>query len=102
MDFATTILPSVFASLVLGAIALVLRTMARGLKTYLDDEIRARLVPNGGSSLADRMSALEKDVREIKNTVQDQQACMNPNCPERYSCEHMPPVRNRFRRARYG
>lgn len=100
MDW-TAILPTLVVSLILGVGAVLLRTMMRGLKTYLDDEIKSKLVPNGGQSIADRLTKVEKAVNELAHQYEEH-GCQNPDCPERYTCQHMPPPRRRRPRGRYG
>jgi len=76
----------------IGIGAFVVRVLIRGLKTYLHEEIRSHLVPNGGSSLADRIAALEGAVAEIKETL----ICPDSGCPLHTGCAHSrPAVRRR-------
>jgi hypothetical protein len=100
-DLWAAILPSIVGALLLTGIGLVLRTMVRGLKTYLDDEIRSKLVPNGGQSLADRLTKVESAVKDLK-TSYEEQGCLNPNCPERYRCAHSLPAHHKTRRGWFG
>lgn len=54
------------------------------VKTYIRQEVRSHLVPNGGGSLADRITALEGAVQKIKETLE----CSTPGCPAHSGCAH--------------
>jgi len=41
------------------------RMMLRGMKDWMEDEIKHHLVPNGGSSLADKLNRIEKNVDHL-------------------------------------
>lgn len=66
---------------------LLIRVFIRGLKTYLRDEIRTHLVPNGGSSMADRLKRVEDAVEEIRKNLTDT-GCMTSGCQAPSSCRH--------------
>lgn len=87
MEVISAVLATVLATVVLGIGTLLVRTMMRGLKTYLDDEIRSKLVPNGGKSLADRVERIETAVDRL-TALYEEQTCPNPGCPQRTECAH--------------
>jgi hypothetical protein len=96
------IIGPIVVAVVIAIGTVLVRTMMRGLKTYLDDEIKSRLVPNGGSSLADRLASVEERVSKLASIFEDHE-CPNPGCPRRFACEHTQPAgRKRMFRGRSG
>lgn len=89
MDTWTPVVATVMATLIVGLGTFLVRTMVKGLRTYLEDEIRSKLVPNGGKSLADRVERIEKAIENL-TTLSEGGKCLNPGCPERFRCQHMP------------
>jgi len=84
-------MPIVSGLILAGAVglgAIIYRVFTRGIKTYLHEEIRSQLVPNGGNSLADRVDRLETAVSKLTKTLEETE-CL-PGCPAR--CEHPPTV----------
>jgi hypothetical protein len=77
----TEITVAVATALIIGLGTLAYRAIMRGLKAYMQDEVRSHLVPNGGGSLADRLTKVEKAVDKL--TAQAEETGCLPGCPMR-------------------
>lgn len=61
--------------------------LRRGILAYLRDDIKAHLVPNGGSSLADRLTKVEQAIEKL-TTKAEETGCL-PGCPARHAFPHI-------------
>lgn len=78
MDWAQVVNGLVLAGAI-GVGALLYRIFTKGFKTLLRDEVGKHLVPNGGSSLADRVTKMEIAIGELTKSV-ERSECL-PGCP---------------------
>lgn len=85
MDW-TTIVSGLILAAAVGLGALLYRVLTRGIKTILREDVVPQLVPNGGKSLADRVTKLETAVSKL-TTILEETECL-PGCPTR--CKHLP------------
>lgn len=99
MDWSEIIAGLIVASAI-GAGTWATRTFVRGIKTYLAEEIKTQLMPNGGSSLADRVTAVESAVGELTAVLRETE-CL-PGCPQRNACTHTLTVEDKPRRRFFG
>lgn len=97
MDLALLVIIPVITTVIIAVGALAFRFFARGIKSYIRDDIKAYLIPNGGKSLADRMERLEKAVEKLSQ-INEVTGCL-PGCPMR---NEFTPTRTRVRRNRRG
>jgi hypothetical protein len=65
------ILTSVLSTVIIAALGLGGRMMLRGMKDWMEDEIKHHLVPNGGSSLADKLNRIEGNVNQLVELHKD-------------------------------
>lgn len=66
MDPVTVgVLTSALSTIVIAVLAVGGRMMLRGMKGWMNDEIRHHLVPNGGSSLADKLNRIEANTEHL-------------------------------------
>jgi len=75
----TEITVAVATALIIGLGTLAYRAIMRGIKAYMRDEVRSHLVPNGGGSLADRLTKVEELVSKL--TEQAEETGCLPGCP---------------------
>lgn len=81
MDLALLILVPVVTTAIISLGALAFRYFARGIKSSIRDDIKAHLIPNGGSSLADRLTKVEQAVEKLTESAKET-GCL-PGCPVR-------------------
>lgn len=91
----TEIFVAVATTLIIGLGSLAYRMLRRGILGYLRDDIKSHLIPNGGSSLADRLSKVEQAVDKLTK-ANEETGCL-PGCPMRGAWPHtgMPDHRTR-------
>lgn len=84
----TEIIVAVGTALILGLGTIAYRMLKRGILAYLRDDIKAHLIPNGGSSLADRLTDLEQAVDKLTKEAETT-GCL-PGCPMRQGMQSHP------------
>lgn len=89
MDLALLIFVPVVTTAVIALGALAFRFFARGIKASIRDDIKAHLIPNKGSSLADRLDKVEKAVDKLTKT-NEATGCL-PGCPRLNGFPHIDP-----------
>lgn len=77
----TEITVALATALIIGLGTLAYRAIMRGIKAYMRDEVRSHLVPNGGGSLADRLTKVEQAVDKLTKS-NEVTGCL-PGCPMR-------------------
>lgn len=65
------VLTGVLSTVIVSVLALGGRMMLRGMKDWMEDEIKHHLVPNGGSSLADKLNRIETNVNRLVELHKD-------------------------------
>ncbi|WP_195898049.1 hypothetical protein [Nonomuraea cypriaca] len=62
---AMSVTASLITFFLTGLLGLGGRLMLKSLKRWMDEEIKSRLVPNGGSSIDDKLRRIEKSVTAL-------------------------------------
>lgn len=66
-----SVISSTVTFLITGLLGFGGRLMFRGMRDWMEKEIKSHLVPNGGSSLADKLNRIEENVDSLMELHKD-------------------------------